>query len=427
MRARWWLVGVAVVTIALSVLAPVRQMSGDTVPGRVGGLVMRCGGTFDLSRVDWFQDQNKKNVVFYYQLRDRGGGFSSVFGPGPAVLATLGFLDVGDGDTITDASLRQRERAVAAFWLAITAVLLAIACRSRTSWRRSIIASAIAVLSFAGAATLGQGVWQATTCMPFLVGGLALVVWRERLPRLSLGTIALLTIACLLRPNVVPLASGIALMWALKTRSDWKAWLIAIGAAIVVATPFVVYNATHYYSPLPIGQWIANRREAQHVFKVTNVIKGVVGLFASPSRGILWFAPVAIVGAVRAPKPIALGIALQFLMMAAFFKWHGGMCYGPRLLSELVWIAMFGACTLDTRWLAPTATITIIVGQLGLWFYWPGQWEVRRRPEAHKEAFWDFRDNIVFSTLTKPNKEKDGPDSPPRRTWQCKSGRVFTR
>jgi hypothetical protein len=427
MRARWGLVGVAVVTIALCVLAPVRQMSGDTVPGRVGGLVMRCAGTFDLSRVDWFNYENKKNVVFYYQLRDRTGGFSSVFGPGPAILSTLAFLDVGDGDTITDASLRQRERAAAAFWLAITAVLLALACRSRTTWRRSFIATGIAVLSFAGAATLGQGAWQATTCMPFLVGGLTLVVWREKYPRLALGTLAVLTIACLLRPNVVPLASGIAMMWALKTGRDWKTWGIAIGAALVVAVPFVVYNAMHYYSPLPIGQWIANRREAQHVFKITNVMKGVAGLFASPSRGIVWFAPVAIVGGWYAPRPIALALLAQFLFMAAFFKWHGGMCYGPRLLSELVWIAMFGACTADLKWLAPTAAVTIIVGQLGLWFYWPGQWEVRRRPEAHKEAFWDFADNEIFATLTKPNKETDGPDSPPRRTWQCKGGLVFTR
>lgn len=427
MRARWWLVGVAAVTIALSVLAPVRQMSGDTVPGRVGGLVMRCAGTFDLSRVDWFQEQNKKNVVFYYQLRDRSDGFSSVFGPGPAVLATLGFLDVGDGDSITDMSLRKRERAVAAFWLAIAAVLLALACRSRASWQRSIIATGIAVLSFAGAATLGQGVWQATTCMPFLVGGLTLVVWRERFPRLAMGTLAVLTLACLLRPNVVPLASGIAVMWALKTGKDWKTWLIAIGAALVVSVPFVVYNATHYYSPLPIGQWIANRREAQHVFKVTNVVKGVAGLFASPSRGIVWFAPVAIVGGWYAPRPIALALLAQFVIMAAFFKWHGGMCYGPRLLSELVWIAMFGACTADLKWLAPTAAVTIIVGQLGLWFYWPGQWEVRRRPEAHKEAFWDWRDNPVFATLTKPDDRRGGPDSPIRTTWRCDKGRVYTR
>lgn len=426
MRAWGLLVGVAAVTIALCVLAPVRQMSGDTVPGRVGGLVLRCAGTFDLSRVDWFQEQNKKNVVFYYQLRDRSGGFSSVFGPGPAVLSFFAFLDVGDGDTMSDASLRKRERAAAAVWLAIVAVLLVLACRSRASWRRSVIASGIAVLSFAGAATLGQGVWQASTCLPFLVGGLALVAWRERLPRLSIGTLAVLTIACLLRPNVVPLAMGIAAMWALETR-DRKTWLIAIGLALAAAAPFVVYNALHYYSPLPIGQWIANRRDTQHVFSLASVVKGVAGLFASPSRGIVWFAPVAIVGAYYAPRPIAFALAAQFVAMAAFFKWHGGMCYGPRLLSELVWIAMYGACTANVRSLVPTAVVTIIVGQLGLWFYWPGQWEVRRRPEAHKEAFWDWRDNPVFATLGKPDEKSAGPDAPPRTSWRCTNGRIYTR
>jgi hypothetical protein len=42
----------AAVVIA-TLCAPLHQISCDTVPGRLGAAVLRCGGGFDLATVDW--------------------------------------------------------------------------------------------------------------------------------------------------------------------------------------------------------------------------------------------------------------------------------------------------------------------------------------------------------------------------------------
>jgi hypothetical protein len=420
------LVVTAATTIALCLLAPLRQLSGDTVPARLGGLVLRCSGSFDLSRIDWLGTDNHNDVVYYYQYKDHADGYSSVFGPGPALAASLSLGDFGDGDVISDGALRRRERAAGAVLVAIAVVLLILACRARTSWLRAAAAGAIAVLSYAGAATLGQGLWQATVGLPMLVGGLALVAWRAQFPRLALLAPAVLLCSVLLRPNVLPLALGIGVMWGASTR-ERKNWLIAAGLAAFVAVPFVFYNATHFNSPLPLGQWMANKRISDHhVFGIRGIAEGLAGLLVSPARGLLWFAPVAIVGAARSPRPIALALVAYLIVMAAFFKWHGGQAYGPRLLSEGVWIALYGACTVRLRLLAPTAAVTILVGQLGLWLYHPEQWEARRRPEADPSAFWDLVDNPIFATFDDVDPRTDASDSPPTASYRCEHERVYT-
>ena len=417
---KWALAGVAAVTMALCVLAPLRQPSGDTVPGRIGGAVLRCTGSFDLSRVDWVHDETSRGRMFYFMWPDITGEYTSVFGPAPAAVGAVALADFGEGSTIDDEALRRRERDAAAVLLALAAVLLVLACRAKTSWPRALIAGGTAVVSFAGAATLGQGLWQATTALPPLIGGLALVAWRERYPRLALGAPAALLLAVMLRPPVAPLAVAIGIPWLTR---EWKRWAIAGGLALVAVAPLVVWNAIHYWSPLPLGQWHANANESAHVFGAP---AGIAGLLVSPARGLVWFAPVAVVGVVaRVKQPIAVGVIVQVVAMAAFFKWHGGQAFGPRLMTEGVWVAIWLAC--DVRWavLAPAIAVTAIVGQLGLWLYRPEQWEARRRPETHPEAFWDVRDNPIFALFD--DVQTTAIDSPPVAFLRCDHGRVRSR
>jgi len=417
------LAGVAAAAIALCVLAPLRYVSGDTTGGRVGGALLRCAGSFDLSRVDWVHDEKVRGRTFYFIWPDVTGEYTSVFGPAPAVIGAVALADFGEGATLDDDTVRRRERAAAAVLLAISAVLLAVACRARTSWPRALVASGTAVLSFAGAATLGQGLWQATTALPPLMTGLALVAWRERYPRLALGAPAALLLAVMLRPPVVPLALAIALSWVDRDR---KRWLIAAAIALAAVAPLVAWNAIHYWSPFPLGQWHANANQSVHVFGAP---VGIAGLLVSPGRGLVWFAPVALVGvAARWKSPTAIGVIMQVVAMAAFFKWHGGLGYGPRLLAEATWVAIWLAC--DVRWavLAPAIALTVIVGQLGLWKYQPEQWERRRKPEANHAAFWDVRDNPIFATLdTIPAGTPPAYDSPPTAFLRCDHGTVRTR
>jgi hypothetical protein len=416
------LAGLAVVTIALCVLAPMRQFSGDVVPGRLGGAVLRCTGSFDLHHVDFIADDWANHGIEYWEEPgDHAGELTSVFGPAPAVVGAIAVADFSDGATMSDAALRRRARDAAAVLLAISAVLLVLACRAKTTWPRALAAGGVAVLSFAGAATLGQGLWQASVALPALMGGLALVAWQERMPRLALGAPAALLLAVMIRPSVVVLGVGLGFVWLRREWKDWRRIAIAAGVAAIVVAPLVAYNAVHYNSPFPLGQWHANTREHAHVFGAPS---GVAGLVLSPARGILWFAPIAVLGAARRNVYGAM-LALQLLAMAAFFKWHGGMAFGPRLLAEATWVAIWCACDARVALLAPAAAITIVVGQLGLWRFRIEQWETRRRPETHADAYWDVRDNPITATL------RDDPativDSPPHAFVHCADGRVTTR
>jgi hypothetical protein len=425
---------IAVVAVVLAAASPLRETSGDTVPGRVGGLVLRCGGTFDLARVDWVKAAFDQKRTFYFLHWDHIDEMTSVFGPGPAVVGALAVLDVGDGDSVSDASLRTRERLAAAVLVALSAVLLLLAAmRPPHAETRAVFAALVAVLSFAGVATLGQGLWQATTALPFLVGALATLAWRTERPRLALVTPALLLVAVMLRPTVAPLALGLGITWARDTRS-WRTWIIATAIALAAVSPLVVWNAIHLYSPLPIGQWKANARQASTVFSIGNAGTGIAGLLVSPARGLLWFAPLALVGVVaglrsRAWRFVAGGIVLQLLAMAMFFKWHGGQAFGPRLLAEATWLGIWlalGTGTLGRARLVAIAcaATTVLVGQLGLWSWRPEQWESRRIPEAHPSAFWDVVDSPLASTLVETPKMPHAHDAPPTNGLTCEHGHL---
>ncbi|HEY5920560.1 MAG TPA: hypothetical protein VIV11_02765 [Kofleriaceae bacterium] len=398
----------AIATFLLCVLAPLRELSGDSTPGRLGGTVLRCAGDFDLAHIDWIRAETDQDRVFYYMQRDQAGAHSSVFGPAPAVLVAIALLDFGEGDTIADTTLRTRERIAAALLLALATALLVIAARARRSGRDAVIAGAACALSFAGAASLGQGMWQATTALPALTGALATLAWRDRHPRLAIATPALLLLAVMLRPTIAPLALGLGITWALEVR-DKRTWIIAASAALLVVSPLIVWNAIHLWSPLPIGQWKANARDTEHVFTVTGAATGIAGLLVSPARGLVWFAPLAVAGIVialrnRAYRAIAIGLLVQLVAMAAFFKWHGGQAFGPRLLAEATWVAIWLALGTELalrRAIAiPAGAITVAIGLIGLLRFSPAQWEMRRRPEAHPSGFWAIADSPIPAALT---------------------------
>ena len=425
----------AVVAIALCVLAPLRPTSGDTVAARLGGAELRCGGSFDLYRLDWIKQARDSKHTPYYVWGDDLGEITSIFGPAPAVVASIALLDFGDSDSISDRTLRQRERDAAAVLLALGVALLVLAAAARSTWRRAVLTGAVAMLSFAGAATLGQGLWQATVALPPLVGALATLAWRERIPRVALATPALLVLAVMLRPTIAPLGLGMGIAWAVQARG-WRIWLVAAGLALVVAAPLVAWNIVHLWSPFPVAQFEANARFTHdHAWQLSplRIAAGIGGLVVSPGRGLVWFAPIALVGAWvarRSPhRIIALAVVGQIAAMALFYKWHGGFAYGPRLVAEAVWVAIWLALgaglELPRRTGQLAIAITLVVGQLGLWRFRDEQWEARRLPDDHEVALWDFVDSPIAATLTSP----DTPprlDSPIVGRLHCVNGSLYT-
>lgn len=426
---------VALASVVLVIASPLRNLSADTVPGRIGALTLNCAGTLQLDRVDWISRETERDLMYYFMQYDKQRQFTSVFGPTPALVGALAYLDLGEGDSISDKDVRSRERWVGALLVALAAALLVLACAARQSLVRASVAGSVAVLSFAGAATLGQGLWQATPALPFLVGALATTAWRERRPGLAVITPALLVVAVMIRPVIAPLCIGIGLTWALETRRDYRTWLVAGAIALAAAVPFIVWNALHLSSPLPVGQWGANRRIAGRVFVASDIPVAIAGLLISPGRGLVLYAPIAVLGVAfawreRRLRWIVAGCVVQVIGMAAFVKWHGGQSFGPRLLNELTWVALFLAFgagrQLATALVAPAVVVTVIVGQLGLWRYHPEQWERRRAPDTHPGVLWDVVDSPIPATLTPPGAFPTSDDNPPLLRWHCEGGRLRT-
>jgi len=424
----------AIATVALVLLSPTRRLSADMVPGRLGALILNCSGTLELDRVDWIRKETERKQMFYFMQYDKQKQFTSVFGPMPALVGALAFLDVGEGDVISDASVRFRERLVGALLVALSAILLVLACAAQASLVRSIVAGSVAVLSFAGAATLGQGLWQATPALPFLVGALAAWAWREKHRWLAWIIPALLVQVVMIRPVVAPIALAIGLTWALETRTLWRTWIIASVIAVIPAVPWIVWNALHQNSPLSIAQWGANKKLAtEHVFTVGALPEAVAGLLVSPARGILWFAPLAVAGVVlglrhRQTRWIAIGCLAQVVFAAAFFRWHGGQAFGPRLLAELTWVAAFLALGTQVRLgrgiLVPAVAVTILVGVLGLWRFRPEQWEQRRAPDRDPSVLWDVVDSPIPALLRPAPPSRPGGDDPPLQGYRCEGSRL---
>jgi hypothetical protein len=436
--------------IALAICAPLRPISGDTVPGRLGAAVLRCTGGFDLGAVDWIAERAAAGRLPYWARRS-ADRIVSVFGPGPAVVGAAALPALADSDAsrgadggaIDDAVLRQRERFAAAALLGLATALLVLASCAQ---RRAAVSAGIGILaaaSFAGAATLGQGLWQASVALPFLVAALAALTWRRQAPRAAVLAPALLVASVLLRPTIAPLAAGLGAAWWLQDGPGRPGWprrtAIALGIAALAAAPLIAWNLIELGGVLPTQQLEANARVTDHVFVWSRgqLGYGLGGLLFSPGRGWLWFAPIAVLGAARAARAgdrtaraIALGIAAQVLVVAVFHMWWGGICFGPRFLAEATWLGIWLACGQGpvrrgraTRRLAGLAiALTIGVGQLGLWGWRAEQWETRRNPDLDHNALWSLIDSPILAIATVDPSDQltalDAPDEPAHMVCQ---------
>jgi hypothetical protein len=209
-----------------------------------------------------------------------------------------------------------------------------------------------------------------------------------------------------MRPTIAPLAIGLGIAWCLERRA-LRAYGIAAAITLAAALPFAIWNVLYLGTPLPTGQLAATAAVSADVFVFSRAQLGYAlgGLLVSPARGLLWFAPIAIVASVyalrggRVDRAIACALVAQLLVIACFHMWWGGICFGPRFLAELVWVAIWLASTQTIRssLLAPAVAITMLVGTLGLFAWRAEQWETRRNPDIDQNALWDITDSPLTS------------------------------
>jgi hypothetical protein len=412
-RAALAIATAAGITWLLVTVSSVRAMGNDTLPGTLGGVVHHCGGGYDLRNIEWIAAAEASGHLPYFAQPDADGHLIAPYGPLPNLIGSLVMIDLDRGDVVTMDALRHRVRLLSSLLLALCAGLLAWAARPGERPVRAAITGLVAAASFAGCATLGQALWQQTIALVPLVAGFAFLARREDHARLALAAPGLLLLAAWIRPTIGPLALGLGIWWAISTGRRWRPWAIASAIAVVLVLPLVVWNVHHLGTPLPVGQWRSNTNHTTGaVFRFTlgQLAEGTSGLLVSPARGLVWFAPIVLVGIARAVGSRAtriLGIALiaQFFTIALFYMWWGGLCFGPRFLVEVAWLATWAALATPVTGrpaqiaVAACATITVLVGLLGL-VREPMQWELVHDVDTDHAALWQPDDSILPALVT---------------------------
>jgi len=121
----------------------------------------------------------------------------------------------------------------------------------------------------------------------------------------------------------------------------------------------MAYNAARFGSPFDTGYSLAWSLErpiapiAGHAFSIANIPRGLVGLWLSPGKGMLWYSPILSVAAFGWPEfarsqkgpAIAAGgtIVAYSLLYASNFAWHGSAwCWGPRYLVPVLPFCLLG-------------------------------------------------------------------------------------
>ncbi len=165
-----------------------------------------------------------------------------------------------------------------------------------------------------------------------------------------------------------------AVILAIRSRKEVLQFLLGGSPAILL---LLSYNWILSGDPLSLGY----EHEANYAFMSdgfgfgTPTWEAVVGLSVSAYRGLLFYMPVLIAGAiawllagrwgpVRLKGPVFLPVVLSFLLITGYAMWWGGWAYGPRHLTAAAVLLAWRAVPLiaERRWTRNTAVALAMFG-----------------------------------------------------------------
>ena len=224
-----------------------------------------------------------------------------------------------------------------------------------------------------------QALWQhpaSTLCLS--VGAWFLVRSPER-PRAAAWCGAAFGMAVLCRPTtaVAVVCVGTYLLCVDRRRC---------AAYVLGGLPFLAilaaYNGYHFGSPFVFGQTVASKIIALRDTGSENLWQSswresLPGLFISPSRGLVWFSPVLLVGLVsaaavwREPRyrpliPLQAAVVLMILVAGKWVDWIGGLTWGYRSIIDTTPFLALLMVPIMERLIAGRVT-RVVFGVLLLW------------------------------------------------------------
>lgn len=202
--------------------------------------------------------------------------------------------------------------------------------------------------------TMARALWSHTWAVLLLAMAIAGMTWMTREPRSSrsqwltgVGIGTLLFWMVMVRPQTA--ISGLAVV-AFLGIWHWRAAVTTCLSGGMWVGLFVAWSWNTFGSPTPPSTYAGETLDLQAMMFRAEA------MLVSPSRGLLIFCPYLVGFAylgvayrrwLPSPQlllPAGLAIAGYGVVFSGYSGWHGGYCYGPRHLTDLLpWFVLVGA------------------------------------------------------------------------------------
>ena len=350
---------------------------------------------------------------FYYRFPIGGVVLSAPF-VGIAHLFGISSLDKnGNYNLQREAGI---QKTIASLVCAASVAVIFVTSRLFLSFGWSLLISLLSGLCTQIWSTASRAVWSHTWGVLIL----ALAIWliaRTEAAKSRFHPVLFAT--CLswlyfVRPAFLPSILAATIYVFFRRRADFGALLITGGAWL---TAFMIYSCSVFHSLLPQIYSPTTFRSSESFWT------GLTGTLVSPSRGLLIFLPwigflayllIRYRSFARTSLVLLAGaaIAIHILLIAAWFGWRGGHCYGPRLTTDIVpWIALLAILGTEARlkfagqkpnnrtnemieWTVGAVLVLAAAVLNGLGAIWGDtiRWNMHpNNVDYHEERVWDWR------------------------------------
>lgn len=403
-------------------------IGGDTIPHRYLPLSLLCEGNFTFNEIPLGRVKPGGRIEKpYYLVPGKGGGFYSVFGVAPGVMATPVYaVAAWINPVFSYRRIIRLGKLSSSLMLSLAAVLLFLAFLPWAGSWGAFVLALVWALGTSSWSMISQALWQHSAAAPWLAAALLCLVRGQSNDKWIPWAGLCLGMATLCRPSNLLIALVFTGYVVWHHRAVF--WRFA-GLAAIPALLLLSYNLTAFGHPLHFGQLEASRSLAQwkmgsasaQTFQWSYFPSGFLGILFSPSRGIFVYSPVLFLGVAGflmtlrdKTREAALfrwsGVAaLSVLVLHGFwYDWWGGWSYGYRLTFDMIFLLVFAICPLwgylrskRFRMFGFSFLLAVSIGvqALGAFAYDATSWNSRPNVDRNTQRLWSLTDSQIVYYL----------------------------